>query len=204
MAWRRSRPAFWNIWRCASWRPKARPPSSALSGRPASARPRSASRSPGRWAAPVRPHQPWAGCIDARCRNPRPSAHLCRRAARQHHPGDPQVRRARLRHDAGRDRQDGQRHPGRSVRGHAGSARSRAELDLPRQLSGRAVRPVARRLHRHRQFAGDHPRAVARSDGDHRPLGLHGRREAGDRQTLSAAPATGGHAARAVRPGRCR
>ena len=44
-----------------------------------------------------------------RGRDPRPPAHLYRRAARQHHPGDPQGRRARLRDDAGRDRQDGRR-----------------------------------------------------------------------------------------------
>ena len=37
--------------------------------------------------------------------DPRPPAHLYRRAARQHHPGHPQGRRARLRDDARRDRQ---------------------------------------------------------------------------------------------------
>jgi hypothetical protein len=46
--------------------------------------------------------------------DPRPSAHLYRRAARQHHPGDPQGRLARLRDDARRDRQARRRHPGRS------------------------------------------------------------------------------------------
>ena len=45
----------------------------------------------------------------------------------QHHSGDPQGRRARLRHDAGRDRQARRRHPGRPGLGAAGSARSRAE-----------------------------------------------------------------------------
>jgi ATP-dependent Lon protease len=59
-------------------------------------------------------------------------------AAGQHHPGDPQGRRARLRLDAGRDRQDGRRHPRRSVGGTARGARSGAELDVPRQLPRRA------------------------------------------------------------------
>jgi ATP-dependent Lon protease len=67
--------------------------------------------------------------------DPRPSAHLYRRAAGQHHPGDPQGRRAQLRDDARRDRQARRRHPGRSVRGAARSARSRAEQHVPRQLS---------------------------------------------------------------------
>ena len=45
--------------------------------------------------------------------DPRPPPHLYRRAARQHHPGDPQGRRAQLRDDARRDRQARRRHPGR-------------------------------------------------------------------------------------------
>ena len=48
--------------------------------------------------------------------NPRPPPHLYRRAARQHHPGNPQGRRAQLRDDARRDRQARRRHPGRSRR----------------------------------------------------------------------------------------
>ena len=72
--------------------------------------------------------------------DPRPPAHLYRRAAGQHHPGDPQGGLARLRHDAGRDRQDGCRHPRRSVGGAARGARPGAERHVPRQLSRRSVR----------------------------------------------------------------
>ena len=49
-----------------------------------------------------------------RGRDPRPSPHLYRRVAGQYHPGDPQGGRAQLRDDAGRDRQAGRGHPGRS------------------------------------------------------------------------------------------
>ena len=53
--------------------------------------------------AEIRPGEPRRRA--RRSRNPRPPAHLHRRAAGQHHPGDPQGRRARLRDDARRDRQ---------------------------------------------------------------------------------------------------
>ena len=76
--------------------------------------------------------------------NPRPSAHLYRRAARQHHPGDPQDRRARLRDDARRDRQARRRHPRRSRRGVARGARSGAEQHVPRQLSRRCRSTLSR------------------------------------------------------------
>ena len=95
-----------------------------------------------------------------RGRDPRPPPHLYRRAARQHHPGDPQGRRAQLRDDARRDRQAGPRHPGRPVLGDARGARPRAEPHLPRQLPRRAVRPQPRRLHRDGQHARHHPRAA--------------------------------------------
>ena len=72
-----------------------------------------------------------------RGRDPRPSPHLYRRAARQHHPGHPQGRHAQLRHDARRDRQARRRHSRRSRRGAARSARSGAEQYVPRQLSRR-------------------------------------------------------------------
>ena len=99
----------------------------------------------------------------------RPSANLHRRPARQHHSGDPQGRRAQLRHDARRDRQARRRHPGRPGLGAAGSARSRAEQHLSRQLSRRAVRSQPRRVHRHREHARHDPRAAARPHGDHQP-----------------------------------
>ena len=97
----------------------------------------------------IRPRQPRRR--PRRGRDPRPSPHLYRRAAGQHHPGHPPGRRARLRDDARRDRQARPRHPGRSLLGAARSARPRAELDLPRQLSRRAVRPVQGDVHHHGQ-----------------------------------------------------
>ena len=135
--------------------------------------------------------------------NPRPSPHLYRRAARQHHPGDPQGRLAQLRHDARRDRQARRRLPRRSRRGAARSARSRAEQHVPRQLSRGAVRPEPRGLHHHGEHARHHSRAAARPHGDHQPRRLHRRREARNRAPLSAAPPDGGERAQA-RPGRDR
>ena len=66
-----------------------------------------------------------------RGRDPRPPPHLYRRAARQHHAGDPQGRHAQPGADARRDRQAGRGHPGRSGFGAPRGARPRAELDLP-------------------------------------------------------------------------
>src|SRR6266511_984850 len=63
--------------------------------------------------------------------NPRASAHLYRRAARQHHPVDPQGRNAQPGDDARRGRQARRRLPRRSVLGAARSLGPRAELDLP-------------------------------------------------------------------------
>ena len=48
----------------------------------------------------------------------------------------------------------GARHPRRPGRGAARGARPRAELDVPRQLPGRAVRPQPRGVHHHREHAG--------------------------------------------------
>ncbi len=89
----------------------------------------------------VRAHQP--GRRARRSRNSRPSPHLHRRPARQHHPGHAQGRHAQLRDDARRSRQAGPRLSRRSVGGAAGSARPGAERHVPRQLSRRAVRSVA-------------------------------------------------------------
>ncbi len=76
--------------------------------------------------------------------DPRPPAHLHRRAAGQHHPEPAQGRDAQLRADARRGRQARRgRLPRRPGLGAARSARPGAELDLPRQLSRGAVRPVA-------------------------------------------------------------
>ena len=138
-----------------------------------------------------------------RGRDPRPSAHLYRRAAGQHHPGDPQGRHAQLRDDARRDRQARRRHPRRSVGGAARGARSGAEQHVPRQLSRRAVRSEPRGVHHHRQHARHHPGAAARPHGDHQPRRLHRRREAADRHALSGAAPAGGERPQG-RPGRDR
>ena len=77
--------------------------------------------------------------------DPRPSPHLHRRAARQHHPEPAQGGHAQLRDDARRGRQARRRRlPRRPVVGAARGARSGAELDLPRQLP-RRCRSTCRR-----------------------------------------------------------
>ena len=73
--------------------------------------------------------------------------------------------------------------------GAARSARSGAELDLPRQLSRGAVRPVEGDVHLHRERARHDSGAAARPHGDHPARGLYGAGEARDRETLSAGPA---------------
>ncbi len=83
-AWRRSRAGSSNIWRSASSPRRARRRSCASSARPASARPRSAIHRP-RDGPSLRPRQ--LGRRARRGRDPRPPAHLYRRAAGQHHPG---------------------------------------------------------------------------------------------------------------------
>ena len=74
--------------------------------------------------------------------------------------------------------------------------------DVPRQLPRRAVRPVARGVHRHRQHARHHSGAAARPHGDHQPRRLHRRREAADRAALSGA--SGSSRRTASRPSRSR
>jgi hypothetical protein len=98
----RSRSASSSFSRCASSTRAGTGRFCASSARPASARPRSASRSPVR-SDEVRAC--FARRRARRGRNPRSSPHLHRRLARQHHSGDPQGRLARLRDDARRDRQ---------------------------------------------------------------------------------------------------
>ena len=78
----------------------------------------------------------------------------------------------------------------RPVIGAARSARPRAELDVPRQLSRRGLRPLEGDVHRDRERARHHSGPGARPHGGHRASRLHRGREAGDRQALSAqAPA---------------
>ena len=73
-----------------------------------------------------------------------------------------------------------------------GSARSRAEQHVPRQLSGRAVRPEPRRVPDDRERARPDPGPAARSHGGHLAVGLLGGGEVRHRQALShRAPAHG-------------
>ena len=112
-----------------------------------------------------------------RVRDPRPPAHLHRRAA-----GAAGPRPARRRHDepghpARRGRQAGTRLARRSVVGAARGARPGAEPQLPGSLPGRAARPVARDVHRHRQRGRQHPGPAARPHGSDPLRRLHDRRE---------------------------
>ena len=75
--------------------------------------------------------------------------------------------------DAGRGRQARPRFPRRSVGGVDGSARSGAELDVPRSLSGRAVRFVEGALRGDGELDGSDSGAAARPHGDHRTRRLH-------------------------------
>ena len=98
----------------------ARRRSCALLACPASVRLPLGSRLPAPWGGPSCGS---ASAASTTRRRSAPSADLCGRFAGQHHPGDQEGWRARLRDDAGRNRQDGTRRPGRSLRGHAGGAR---------------------------------------------------------------------------------
>ena len=117
-----------------------------------------------------------------RGRDPRPSAHLRRRAARPDHPGDEEGRDQQPGHHARRDRQARGRLPRRPERGAARGARSRAEQQLLRPLPRRAVRPLEGHVHRHGQPARPHPGPLRdrmeilelpgytlRGEGPHRP-----------------------------------
>ena len=73
----------------------------------------------------------------------------------------------------------------------ARGARPRAELDVPRSLPRRAVRPLARPVHHDREHARHDPAAAARPDGDHPARRLHRGGEAPDRQALPRAAAGG-------------
>ena len=121
-----------------------------------------------------------------RSRDQGPPAHLYRCAARQHHPVDSQGRDAQSGDDARRGGQAWAGLPRRSVIGAARSARPRAELDVPRQLPRRGLRPLQGDVHRHRQRAGYDPGPGARPHGGHRASRLHRGRKARNRQALSA------------------
>ena len=137
--------------------------------------------------AQVRAHL--AGRRARRGRDPRPPAHLRRRAARAHHPGHEAGRHQQPGDAARRGRQAGLRRPRRSLGGAARGARPRAEPQLPRSLPGRAVRSVARAVHRDREPAGVDPAAAARPHGDAASVGLQRGREAGHRRAVPGAEA---------------
>ena len=88
--------------------------------------------------------------------------------------------------------------PGRSRLGDAGSPRPRAALELPRPLSGPAVRPLEGAVHLHRQYARHDPWATPRPDGRDPALRLHARGEARDRQALPRPEAAGSPRAEAL------
>ena len=127
-----------------------------------------------------------------RGRDPRPPPHLHRRDAGHDHPLAPRRRVAQPGDPDRRDRQDGRRLPRRPVERDARGARPRAEQDLPRPLPRPPVRPVEGAVHLHREHARHDPGAAARPDGHDLAVGLHGRREARDRQALPAAEAARG------------
>ena len=111
----------------------------------------------------VRPGQP--GRRPRRGRDPRPPPHLRRRDARPDHPGHPQGGDQQPGLHARRGRQARRRLPGRPLRGAPGSARPRAELDVPRPLPRRRFRPLEGDVHRHGEHARDDPAPAARPDG---------------------------------------
>ena len=121
-----------------------------------------------------------------RGRDPRPPAHLHRRDAGRDRPRAARrgLREPRV-HDR-RDRQDGLGLPRRPGQRDARGARPRAELDLPRPLPRRPLRPLARDVHHDGEHARHDPRPAARPDGDHPARRLHGGGEAPDRHSATS------------------
>ena len=119
-----------------------------------------------------------------RGRDPRPSPHLHRRAARQDHPVDEEGRLGQPGLPARRGRQDVDRLPRRSVVGAARGARPRAEQRVQRPLPRRRLRPLEGHVHHHREHARAHPASAPGSHGDHPDRRLHRAREAQHRQAL--------------------
>ena len=133
-----------------------------------------------------------AGRRQGRGRDPRPPAHLRRLDAGPHHPGHPPGRRQQPGLHDGRGGQDRRRLPRRPLLGAARGARPRAEQLLPRPLPRRAVRPVERDVHHHRQPHRHDPARLPRPHGGDPPPRLHRGREARDRQAPPGAQAARG------------
>ena len=129
-----------------------------------------------------------------RGRDPRPPAHVHRRAAGPDHPGHAAGRDQQPGLHARRDRQAGRRFPRRPVGRAARGAGPRAELDLLRSLPGGELRSVGRHLHRDGEHARSDPAGAARPHGGAGDPRLHPRGEAGDRSATwcpSRSPSTG-------------
>ena len=137
--------------------------------------------------AQVRAHLARRGA--RRGRHPRPPAHVRRRAARAHHPGDEAGRHEEPGLPPRRGGQARRVVPGRPRRGAPRGARPGAERQLHGSLPRRAVRPVRGALHRHGELPAEHPGAAARPDGDRRVHRLHGAREARHRAAVPGAAA---------------
>ena len=181
----RSRTASSSSSPCASSSPTRAARSCASSARPAWARPRSGARSRARWGASSSASAP-AACAT----RPRSAATGAPTSARC--PGT--IIRA-LR-DAGSNNPlfmiDEIDKMGADYRGDPASAMLEVldpeqNADLPRPLPRRAVRPLGRHVHHHREHARHDPRAAARPHGGHPARGLHRGGEAPDRQALPRA-----------------
>ena len=137
----------------------------------------------------VHPDEP--GRHPRRGGDPRPPAHLHRRAARPDHPEHQDRRHQQPRVHAGRGRQDRHGLPGRPVVRAARGAGPGAELQLPGQLPRGPVRPAQGAVRRDRQPARPHPGRPARPDGGHPAAGLHPAGEGRDRAPVPRPQADG-------------
>ncbi len=106
-----------------------------------------------------------------------------------HRPGHPAGRRQQPGVHARRGGQDRGRLPRRPELGAPRGARPRAEQHVPRPLPRRAVRPLERDVHLHREPHRHDPARVPRPHGGHPALRLHRRREARDREAPPRAEA---------------
>ena len=114
-----------------------------------------------------------------RGRDPRPPAHLHRRAARPDHPGAAARRVEEPGVHPRRDRQARLGFPRRSLVGAARSARSGAEQHVPRSLPRRAVRSVRGAVHHDRERPRSGAAGAQGPDGGAGDRRLHRGREAG-------------------------